>query len=115
MAMEGGRTGLRAGRTGGRVCGVATGSVLRRGAPASRGNPARTVTCMAKKQNRVVVTLECTEQKGSGVPGISRYNTTKVRDGKGFGSKTPASTEGVLLLLCTRVETGKSPLPSFPI
>ena len=35
---------------------------------------------MAKKgkQTRVVITLECTEQKGSGVPGMSRYNTTKV-------------------------------------
>jgi large subunit ribosomal protein L33 len=32
---------------------------------------------MAKKGNRVQVILECTEQKGSGVPGISRYITTK--------------------------------------
>ena len=42
--------------------------------------PTRQVTCMAKKgkQTRVVITLECTEQKGSGVPGMSRYNTTKV-------------------------------------
>ena len=34
---------------------------------------------MAKKAkgNRVQVILECTEQKDSGVPGISRYITTK--------------------------------------
>lgn len=31
----------------------------------------------AKKGNRVQVILECTEQKTSGVPGISRYITTK--------------------------------------
>ncbi len=34
---------------------------------------------MAKKGNRVQVILECTEQKGSGVPGMSRYVTTKNR------------------------------------
>ena len=34
---------------------------------------------MAKKVkgNRVQVILECTEQKNSGVPGMSRYITTK--------------------------------------
>lgn len=32
---------------------------------------------MAKKGNRVQVILECTEQRESGVPGISRYVTTK--------------------------------------
>jgi|TARA_B110000902_G_scaffold86490_1_gene102642 large subunit ribosomal protein L33 len=32
---------------------------------------------MAKRGNRVQVILECTEQKGSGVPGMSRYITTK--------------------------------------
>ena len=32
---------------------------------------------MAKKGNRVQVILECTEQKGSGVAGMSRYITTK--------------------------------------
>ena len=32
---------------------------------------------MAKKGNRVQVILECTEQIESGVPGISRYITTK--------------------------------------
>ena len=36
---------------------------------------------MAKKSkgNRVQVILECTEQKESGVPGMSRYITTKYR------------------------------------
>ncbi|MEQ1505483.1 MAG: 50S ribosomal protein L33 [Myxococcota bacterium] len=34
---------------------------------------------MAKKKNlaRVVITLECTEQREAGVAGISRYTTTK--------------------------------------
>lgn len=34
---------------------------------------------MAKKKNaaRQVIHIECTEQKGSGVPGMSRYTTTK--------------------------------------
>ncbi|HAV25161.1 MAG: large subunit ribosomal protein L33 [Bacteroidia bacterium] len=32
---------------------------------------------MARKGNRVQVILECTEQKGSTVPGMSRYITTK--------------------------------------
>ena len=32
---------------------------------------------MAKKENRVQVILECTEQRASGVPGMSRYITTK--------------------------------------
>ena len=32
---------------------------------------------MAKKGNRVQVILECIEQKESGMPGISRYITTK--------------------------------------
>ncbi len=34
---------------------------------------------MAKKNkgNRVQIILECTEQKATGVPGISRYYTTK--------------------------------------
>ncbi len=30
-----------------------------------------------KKGDRVQVVLECTEQRNSGVPGISRYITTK--------------------------------------
>lgn len=32
---------------------------------------------MAKKGNRVQVILECIEQKKSGLPGMSRYITTK--------------------------------------
>ncbi len=32
---------------------------------------------MAKKGNRIQVILECTEHKASGVPGTSRYITTK--------------------------------------
>lgn len=32
---------------------------------------------MAKKGNRVQVILECTEQKTSGLPGMSRYITEK--------------------------------------
>ena len=32
---------------------------------------------MAKKGNRVQVILECTEHKASGMPGMSRYITTK--------------------------------------
>ncbi len=34
---------------------------------------------MAKKGNRIQVILECTEQKESGVPGTSRYISTKNR------------------------------------
>ena len=34
---------------------------------------------MAKKGNRVQVILECTEQKNSDVPGMSRYVTMKNR------------------------------------
>lgn len=34
---------------------------------------------MAKKGNRVQVILECTEHKESGMPGTSRYITTKNR------------------------------------
>ena len=32
---------------------------------------------MAKKGNRIQVILECTEQKNTNVPGMSRYVTTK--------------------------------------
>ncbi|MFI3265941.1 MAG: 50S ribosomal protein L33 [Rikenellaceae bacterium] len=32
---------------------------------------------MAKKGNRVQVILECTEHRESGLPGMSRYITTK--------------------------------------
>lgn len=46
--------------------------------------PARrmpSVVAMAKKSKdvRQVITLECTEQKESGVPGMSRYTTQKNR------------------------------------
>jgi large subunit ribosomal protein L33 len=34
---------------------------------------------MAKKGNRIQVILECTEHKTSGLPGTSRYITTKNR------------------------------------
>ncbi|MDI9356834.1 MAG: 50S ribosomal protein L33 [Chitinophagaceae bacterium] len=34
---------------------------------------------MAKKGNRVQVILECTEHKNSGLPGTSRYISTKNR------------------------------------
>ncbi len=34
---------------------------------------------MAKKGNRVQVIIECTEHKESGMPGTSRYRTTKHR------------------------------------
>ena len=34
---------------------------------------------MAKKGNRVQVILECTEHKDSGMPGTSRYITTKTK------------------------------------
>jgi large subunit ribosomal protein L33 len=34
---------------------------------------------MAKKGNRIQVILECTEHKNSGMPGVSRYITTKNR------------------------------------
>ena len=42
---------------------------------------------MAKNKNRVQVILECTEQRESGVPGISRYITTKNK------KNTPARLE----------------------
>ena len=32
---------------------------------------------MAKKGNRIQVILECTEHKATGLPGTSRYITTK--------------------------------------
>lgn len=34
---------------------------------------------MAKKGNRVQVILECTEHRATGMPGMSRYITTKNR------------------------------------
>jgi large subunit ribosomal protein L33 len=34
---------------------------------------------MAKKGNRIQIILECTEHRNSGLPGMSRYITTKNR------------------------------------
>ena len=34
---------------------------------------------MGRNKNRIQVILECTEHKGSGLPGMSRYITTKNR------------------------------------
>ena len=34
---------------------------------------------MARNKNRIQVILECTEHKGSGLPGMSRHITTKNR------------------------------------
>lgn len=34
---------------------------------------------MARNKNRVQVIMECTEHRASGLPGISRYITTKNR------------------------------------
>jgi large subunit ribosomal protein L33 len=42
---------------------------------------------MAKKGNRIQVILECTEHRATGVPGMSRYITTKNR------KNTPARLE----------------------
>ena len=39
---------------------------------------------MAKKGNRVQVILECTEHKDSGMPGTSRYITTKNKKNQNF-------------------------------
>ncbi len=45
------------------------------------GNACRSVTTMAKKGKdvRLMITLECTEQKATGVGGISRYTSEKAR------------------------------------
>lgn len=43
--------------------------------PKTKNNPVE----MAKKGNRVQVIMECTEHKNSGLPGTSRYITTKNR------------------------------------
>ena len=42
---------------------------------------------MAKKGSRIQVILECTEHKSSGMPGMSRYITTKNK------KNTPARLE----------------------
>ena len=51
---------------------------------------------MAKKAkgNRVQVILECTEQKASGVPGISRYITTKNKKNTHSGTKSASGARG---------------------
>jgi|TARA_B100000405_G_scaffold263372_1_gene199619 large subunit ribosomal protein L33 len=46
-------------------------------APAQRGSLV-VVAASKKKDVRLTITLECTEQKESGVPGMSRYMTQKV-------------------------------------
>jgi ribosomal protein L33 len=45
------------------------------------GNACRSVVTMAKKGKdvRLMITLECTEQKATGVSGISRYTSEKAR------------------------------------
>ena len=61
---------------------VASTSALRV-APSARVAPSRgalvVVAASKKKDVRLQVTLECTEQKESGVMGMSRYITQKVR------------------------------------
>ena len=48
---------------------------------ADRSRGALVVTAASKKKDvRLQVTLECTEQKESGVQGMSRYMTQKVRE-----------------------------------
>jgi len=49
--------------------------------PSAAGNACRSVTVCAKKGKdiRLMITLECTEQKATGVSGISRYTSEKVR------------------------------------
>ena len=48
---------------------------------------------MAKKGNRVQVILECTEHKDSGLPGTSRYISTKNK------KNTPEPTENIRVTL----------------
>ena len=43
---------------------------------------------MAKKGNRVQVILECTEQRESGVAGMSRYITTKNKKNTVWSAKS---------------------------
>ena len=44
----------------------------------SRGS-LQVMAASKKKDVRLTITLECTEQKASGVPGMSRYMSQKVR------------------------------------
>ena len=66
------------------VC--STSSLAARPSAASareRSRGALVVTAASKKKDvRLQVTLECTEQKESGVQGMSRYMTQKVREEK---------------------------------
>ena len=48
---------------------------------------------MAKKGNRVQVILECTEHKESGMPGTSRYVTTKNRKNTQTEWRSKSSTQ----------------------
>lgn len=67
---------------GARGSSFAGGAPLRAVAAApAAGNACRSVVTMAKKGKdiRLMITLECTEQKASGVPGISRYTSEKAR------------------------------------
>ena len=52
--------------------------------PGTGGNACRQVTVCAKKGKdvRPTITLECTEQKATGIAGISRYTTEKARYAK---------------------------------
>jgi large subunit ribosomal protein L33 len=42
---------------------------------------------MAKKGNRIQVILECTEHKATGMPGTSRYITTKNKNNISHGKE----------------------------
>ena len=47
-------------------------------APGRNNGPVDVQAASKKKDVRLTVTLECTEQKEAGVPGMSRYTTEKV-------------------------------------
>ena len=72
-----------------RASAVMGAAPLRMAAP-SAGNACRTVVTMAKKGKdvRLMITLECTEQKASGVGGMSRYTSEKAR------ARQPATSGG---------------------
>ena len=57
---------------------------------------------MAKKGNRVQVILECTEHKDSGMPGTSRYVTTKNRKNTPDRMEIKSSTLCFAVTRCTR-------------
>ena len=62
---------------------------------------------MAKKGNRVQVILECTEHKDSGMPGTSRYITTKNK--KIMAKKAVASLQSKSKRLTKAIKMVKSP------